>query len=292
MPSDGGQQCGELAAGVMPTFAVFSPDGAHLLVVAGPQNAAGAYVFDSSDGSARVLGPQGVQDFPAGSAPPVWDLSSAVWGVDGTTVLLLPRTAEATGPVLSFDLTSGASSELIQLDAALVNSSPSLWTTTSGLAIVPNAGETNVLWFADIATGTVDDIGGFPEPGGSLVLSSADPLGRTVLVCPKNADGRLGATVGIAVDGSQSGRLLQDSPSCAGSVFSADGTYLALTAQESAGYVLIVVDLAAGRRVLTVPLPVSEPPAPPYLTWDNDVIVAADVTGDWSSPALRIELLH
>ena len=68
-------------------------------------------------------------------------------------------------------------------------------------------------------------------------------------------------------------------------MFSADGTYLALTAQETAGYVLIVVDLAAGRRVLTVPLPVAEPSAPPYLTWDGDVIVATDVTGGWSAPA-------
>lgn len=292
MPDDGAKHCGELAPGVMPTFAVFAQDGDHLLVVAGPQNAAGAYVFDTSDGSTRVLGPQGVQDSPAGSVPPVWDLSSAVWGVDGTTVLLLPRTAEATGPVLSFDLATGASSELIRLDAALANSSPSLWTTTSGLAIVPNSGATNVLWFADFATGTVGDIGDFPEPGGSLVLSSADPLGRTVLVCPKKADGRLGATVGIAVNGSQSGKLLQDSQSCAGSVFSADGTYLALTAREATGYVLIVVDLAAGRRVLTVPLPVSEPAAPPYLTWDGDMIVATDVTGDWSAPSLTIQLQH
>jgi hypothetical protein len=41
---------------------------------------------------------------------------------------------------------------------------------------------------------------------------------------------------------------------------------------------------------LTVPLPVSTPPAPPYLTWNGDVIVAADVTGEWPVASIVVRL--
>ena len=121
VPVSGAKSCGDLASGVTPTFAAFSPDGAHLLVVAGPANSAAAYVFDPTDASVRVLGPEGVLDFAAGSTPPGWDLSSAVWDVDGSSVLLVPRTTQASGPVLDFDLASGAVSESIKLDEALAN---------------------------------------------------------------------------------------------------------------------------------------------------------------------------
>ncbi len=173
------------------------------------------------------------------------------------------------------------------------NGSPSLWTADSGLAVIANKGaDVSTLWWGDFATGGVDDIGGFSEPGGSLLLSSADPLGRTVLVCPRRADGRLGATTVVTVGGGQSAKLLADSLSCAGSVFSADGRYVALTAQVDGSYRLLVVETANGTRVLSVPLPVSEPSSPPYLTWAGDVVVAADVSGTWPIPSVVIRLRH
>lgn len=289
----GDQSCGALAPGVTPTFAAFSPDGAHLLVVAGPVNSAAAYVFDPSDASVRVLGPDGVLDWTAGATPPGWDLSSAVWGVDGSSVLLVPRTTLADGPVLAFDLASGAVSQPITLDAALANSSPSLWTSDTGIAVIANRGDqVSTLWWGDFRTGAVNDIGAFKEPGGSLVLSAADPLGRSVLVCPRKADGRLGATSVVTVEGRQGGKLLDDSLSCAGSVFSADGKYLALTAQVDGSYRLLVVETSTGSRVFSVPLPVSEPTTPPYLTWAADVVVASDVSGNWPISSVLVRLQH
>jgi len=35
---------------------------------------------------------------------------------------------------------------------------------------------------------------------------------------------------------------------------------------------------------------VAEPSAPPYLTWLGDVVVAADVSGEWSAPSLVLRL--
>jgi hypothetical protein len=35
---------------------------------------------------------------------------------------------------------------------------------------------------------------------------------------------------------------------------------------------------------------VSSPSAPPYLTWNGDVIVAADVTGGWPVPSVVVRL--
>jgi hypothetical protein len=280
-----------LATGANPTFAVFAQDGTDLLVVAGPAGAAGVYVFSAADGAARVLGPQGGADFAAGSTPPGWDLSSAAWGADGRTVLLVPRTEQASGPVLLYDLTSGAVTERLRIDAALANSSPSLWTTRTGLAVVANAGDQrNVLWWLDFASGSASRLAVLPESAGTITLSSADPRGRFVLICPRRADGALGAITAVAVDHSESVRLLKDSLSCAGSVSSADGRYLAVTAEFDGAYSLIVVDVTDSSKLLTVPLPVSAPSGPPYLTWDGDVIVAADVTGEWPVPSVVVRL--
>ena len=118
MPVSGERRCGPLAAGATPTFAVFSQDGADLLLVAGPATAAGVYVFRRLGRDRTSARPTGVQDFAAGATPPGWDLSSAVWGADGNSVLLVPITTEASGPVLQFDLTSGTATERLRLDAA------------------------------------------------------------------------------------------------------------------------------------------------------------------------------
>jgi len=281
-----------MAAGVTALFAVFSQDGEHLLVVTGPSTEAGAYVFRAADASVRALGPQGVLEPSADSGPPTWDLSSAVWGVDGTSVLLLPMTTEPTGALLEFDLTSGTVREVLRLDSELANSSPSLWTTRAGLAIVPNTGnQRDALWWADSATGAVRMLTEFPEAGGSLALSGADPAGKLLLVCPRRADGELGATVGVAVDGSQNARILKNSGSCGGAVFSADGLYLAMTAQVDDDYVVTVADRTTGDTVLSTSLLYPrEPNAPPYLTWAGDLIVVSDVTGDWLTPTVLVRL--
>jgi Tol biopolymer transport system component len=177
------------------------------------------------------------------------------------------------------------------MDAALANSSPSLWTTETGLAVVANAGDQrNVLWWLDFVTGSASRIAVLPESGGTIALSSADPQGRFVLICPRRVDGVLGAITAVAVDHSESVRLLPDSLSCAGSVSSADGRYLAVTAEIGGSYSLIVVDVAGSSRVLTVPLPVSPPTGPPYLTWAGDVIVAADAAGEWPVRSLVVRL--
>jgi hypothetical protein len=72
--------------------------------------------------------------------------------------------------------------------------------------------------------------------------------------------------------------------------FDPDGLFLAATAEVGGNYRLIVFDLANGFRVLDVPLPVAAPGAPPYLTWLDDVIVAADVTGTWPTPSINAHL--
>ena len=170
-------------AGVTPAFAVFSPTGAHLLVVAGPGVRSEVYVIDARSWAVQIVGPQGMA--PIGPNPPTWDLSSAAWDVDGAAVLLVPRTAEETGAVLGIELTGGPPYERVRVSADLANSSPSLWSTEAGLVLVANAGEQrNKLWWADFATGAVEAIATFGDPAGSLALSAADPLGRTLLVCP------------------------------------------------------------------------------------------------------------
>jgi len=278
------------ADGVTPAFAVFSPTGAHLLVVAGPAAQSQVYVIDARSWGVQSIGPQGVG--PLGpTTVPRWDLSSAAWDVDGAAVLLVPRTGETTGAVLGIELTGGAPYPRVRLPAGLANSSPSVWSTDAGLAVVANAGDQrSSLWWADFATGAVQAIATFDDPQGSLALSAADPLGRTVLVCPRQPSGALGATVGIAVADRRSAPVRPGSRGCAGAVFSADGSYLALADQLAGGYTVTVVDASSGATVLSVPLPVPAPSAPPYLTWTGDVIVVSDVSGQWplSAALLRI----
>ena len=277
------------AAGVTPAFAVFSPTGAHLMVVAGPAVRSEVYVIDVRSWAVQAIGPQGIG--PATGLAPNWDLSSAAWDVDGSAVLLVPRTGQATGAILGVELTGGAPYQRAVLPAGLANSAPSLWSTAAGIAVVANTGDQrNVLWWADFGTGSVEGIATVGDPDGSLVLGAADPLGRTVLVCQRGPDGALGPTIGIAVADRRTAPLLPGSLSCAGAVFSPDGKYLAVTDQLAAGYVLSVVEAASGVTVLSVPLPVPAPSTPPYLTWTGDVIVASDVTGQWplSAVVLRI----
>jgi hypothetical protein len=291
VPVSGERRCGPMAAGANPTFAVFAQDGSQLLLVAGPVTAAGVYVFDVAGGTARVLGPSGVASFAAGATPPGWDLSSAVWGPDGRSVLLVPKTVDATGPVLQFDLTSGTVTQPVRMDAALANGSPSLWTTRTGLAVVANSGDQrNALWWLNFTTGSANRIAVLPESDGSIVLSSADPLGRFVLICPRHADGVLGTLTAVTVDQSRNVQILPDSVSCAGSVSSPDGAHLAVTTALDGVYSLVVVGVQTRGTELTVPLPVSSPSAPPYLTWNGDVIVAADVTGGWPVPSVVVRL--
>jgi len=278
-------------SGVTPMFAVFSPTGAHLLVVAGPATKSAVYVIDARTWAVQIIGPQGTT--PVGPSPPSWNLSSAAWDIDGAAVLLVPRTADETGAVLDIELAGGPPYERVRLAAELANSSPSLWSTEAGLVLVANAGgQRNKLWWADFATGAAQAIAAFGDTEGSLALSAADPLGRTVLVCPRRADGALGATIGVAVAGRTSAPLRPDSPGCAGVVFSADGKYLALADRLAAGYALTVVEAATGGTVLTVPLPVPVPASPPYLTWAGDVIVVSDVSGQWPLPAAVVRVVR
>lgn len=117
-----------------------------------------------------------------------------------------------------------------------------------------------------------------------------------MLICPRRADGALGASNAAVVhrqspgSGSAAVRLLPDSLSCAGSVFSADGRYLAVTARVDAQYLLIVIDRTTGAKLLSTPLPVPVPSLPPYLTWLDDVIVVNDVTGEWVSRSMIARL--
>jgi hypothetical protein len=290
VPVSGERRCGPLAAGATPAFAVFSQDGSELLLVAGPVTAAGVFVFEVADGTARVLGPSGVASFAAGETPPGWDLSSAVWGPDGRSVLLVPKTVAATGPVLQFDLTSGAVTERLRLDAALANGSPSLWTTTTGLAVVANSGDQRgVLWWFD-TTGSARRIATAPGPGATTVLSSVDPLGRFAMMCSSRAGGAVDTLALVAVDQSATVQVLPDARSCAGSVSSPDGAHLAVTTELDGVYSLVVVGVQNRGTELTVPLSVSPPSAPPYLTWNGDVIVAADVTGEWPVPSVVVRL--
>lgn len=286
----GAGPCGELAPGDQPVFVVFSPDGRRLLLVAGPdEQARAAYVLDTADARVRVIGPAGVTGRAA--EPARWNLSSVAWSADGSAVVLVPHTDGDTGPVLAADVEAGTVTEIFRLPGDLANGRPSIWPTRDGTALVGNTGgDVQTVWWADAASGQLRSIGRFDEAGGSLTLAAADPLGRTVLACARRSDGRLGATVGIDVRTGETARILTDSASCAGAVFSPDGQYAALTATLGSGYSLIVVDPTAARRVLTVPLPVAEPLSPPYLTWLGDTVVISDSSGEWRSRALVVRL--
>ena len=294
-PSGGVGRCASLAAGSTPVFAAFSPDGSRLLVVADSDNIDGAYVLDPVDASVLVLGSDGAQAYAAGSMPPRWDLSTAAWNADGSGVLLVPRTAEPTGPVLEIDL-SGPVTEVLRLDASLANSSPSIWSTFTGLALVTNAGdEGNVLWWADFATHTTNRLPAEPGPSTPVVLGSADPQGRLVLVCARRPGDAAGPAALVPVPTPTGAAptvppALPTPANCPGSVFSPDGRYLALSTEIGGQYTLVVTDLQNGHRVLGVQLDVPAPTVPPYLTWLGDVIVARDVGGQWQPPSLVVHL--
>jgi DNA-binding beta-propeller fold protein YncE len=282
--------CASLPDGNSPRFAAFSPDGGSMLFVVGPDEHHGAvYVIDSGTAQVRVIGPDGIAAPSAN--PPRWDLSSASWSVDGSGVLLVPRTDGSDGAVLAVDPRTGRLSEVGRLPADLANGSPSIWSTGRGLALVASTGpDPGSLWWLPADRATPVDIGRFQEPGGSLHLAAADPPGRLVMVCPRDADGRLGEIVAVGVESGRSARVLQDSASCAGAVFSPDGSVVVLTATVAGGYSLVVVEVVSGRRLLTVPLPVPEPASPPYLTWKDNTVVALDTSGRWPTPSLIIGL--
>jgi len=287
-----GSRCAELADQDRPAFAVYSPDGKQLLIAAGPDGSAdrSIYVLDTDDASVRVIGPDGVADASTGE-PPRWDLSSVAWSVDGSSVVIVPHTEADTGAVLSADLATGAVTGIVRLPADLANASPSIWPTRNGIALIVNSGQDRqTLWWQYPGDTAPADIARFQQDGGSLHLSAADPLGRVVLTCPRTADGRLGATIAVGVDSRRANPALNDSVSCAGAVFSADGRFAALTAQLAGTYSLVIMEVLTNRRVLTVPLPVPEPSQPPFLTWFDDVVVAADVSGEWSAPSLIMRL--
>ena len=284
--------CAALAPGDSPTLALFSPDGEYLLVVAGHPPDIGAYVLATEDASVRVLGTDGVRDFTTGSAPPRWDLSSAAWGASGSSVLLLPMTDQSAGDLIEFDLTSGGVGRSVELPAELANSSPSLWAAAGGIAVVPNIGALrHTLWWADTEGGGVRKLTEVAEPEASLLLSAVDPTGRIVLVCPRSAAGFLGATVGVVVDIAQTSPLLKNSDSCAGAVFSADGRYLATTAEVAGDHLLTIVDRASGESVLVSSLDFpAAPKVPPLLTWHGDTIVATALSGDSATPTVLVRL--
>jgi Tol biopolymer transport system component len=166
-----------------------------------------------------------------------------------------------------------------------------MWTTHTGLAVVANSGEErNALWWFDFATGAARRIADAPEPGGTTVLSSVDPLGRFAMICSRRASGAVDALALVAVDQSATVQVLPDAQSCAGSVSSPDGAHLAVTTELDGVYSLVVVGVQNRGTELTVPLSVSTPSAPPYLTWHGDVIVAADVSGEWPVRSVVVRL--
>ena len=291
-PGAGPESCAQLSEADRPTFAVYSPDGLRLLLVAGPDGSAdrSIYVIEADDGAIRVIGPDGVTDHSAGN-PPRWNLETVAWSPDGS-VVIIPHTDADTGPVLLANLADGSVTESTRLPDVLANGKPSIWPTRNGTALVLNDGpDRRYLWWDfEPSTPSMTAIGSFQVEGGSLYLATADPLGRFVLACPRSPDGRLGATVGVNVLSRESFPGRTDSTSCAGAVFSADGRYLALTAQLAGGYSLVVVEVSTNRRVVTAALPVTEPTQPPYLTWLGDVVVAVDVSGGWAAPSLIMRL--
>lgn len=289
-PADAQEVCATLPPGDVTSFAAFSPDGSSLLVVAGPDAQHDAvYIIDSASADVRVIGQDGT--VAPSVDPHRWDLSSASWAVDGSGVVLVPHTDGVDGPVVTADPRTGRLTEVGRLTADLANGTPSIWSTGRGLALVGSSGpDPATLWWLPAGRTAPVEIGRFPEAGGSLHLVAADPPGRIVLVCPRAADGRLGGLVAIVVDTGQTSRVLKDTASCGGAVFSPDGSRAVLTAGLPGGYSLLVVDVMSGRRVLTVPLPVAEPATPPYLTWKGDTVVALDTGGEWPTPSLIIAL--
>jgi dipeptidyl aminopeptidase/acylaminoacyl peptidase len=296
-PIDGGDAvCAELAQGDRPRTVLFSPDGRHLLILGGPdEQHRVVYVMDTATGAVRVVGPDGVTELS--TDPAVWAVSRVGWSSDGSALIVLPFTTGDDGPILAVPIDSDAVGEIARLPADLVNGQPTIHAGGAGIALAAHlTGDRQTVWWVDRTTGSARVVGRFEQPGGSVVVTAVDPPGDGVLACPWNADGSLGATVRFATDGSDVGSgsegtpLLAESRSCAGTVYSPDGRFLAMTAELDGGYTLLIVDLQADRRVLSTALPVSEPTMPPFLTWLDDTVVATDLSGNWPAPALVIRL--
>lgn len=258
--------------------------------MAGPdEHHTAVYVIDSATAQVRVIGPDTVE--APSATPPRWDPSGVTWSADGSRVLLVLRTDTADAAVVAADPRAGGVTELGRLPADLANGSPSLRSTGQGLAVVAGTGpERGSLWWLPVDRTTPVDLGRFADAGGSLHLITADPQGRIVMVCARDAAGGLGEVVAVAVASGQVRRALSDSPSCAGAAFSPDGSVAAMAATVAGGYALLLVDIVSGARRLTVPLPVPEPDSPPFLTWTGSTIVALDATGRWLTPSVIIEL--
>ena len=95
------------------------------------------------------------QDFAAGATPPGWDLSSAVWGADGHSVLLVPRTDGGVRPGTAVrpDLGGGHRTPPVGRRAGEQFAEPV--DDPTGLAVVANSGdERDALWWFDFATGS------------------------------------------------------------------------------------------------------------------------------------------
>lgn len=288
--SGGDGTCAALADGDSPSFAQFSNDGASLLLLAGPdEHSRTVYVITTADGAVRVIGPTGVDDLGAGP-PPRWDLATAEWVVGGRGILLVPRSDQMDAPILGVSLTSQRVFEVGELAGDMTTANLTIRASAVGVAIAADGGTARgyLWWLADGTTIMSRILRS--EPGGSIHVSAIDPRGRYVAVCSRRSDGRLGPTEVAVVEVTMSVRLLAESDSCAGATFSANGGQLAMTVSLDGGYSLLLFDIGTSRRVLTVPLPVTEPSTPPYLTWLGDVVVISDVSGEWATPTLIVRL--
>lgn len=289
----GDPTCVDLAEGDRPAVGLFSPDGASLLVLAGPdEHARAVYVVPVTGAPVRVVGPTGVDDLATGP-PPRWDLGAAAWTVDGSTVLLAPRTDHLEASLLAADLGSKRVVDVGQVFGEMTTADLRIRASTVGVALSSNGPSSGqFLWWLGAGTKILYRLARTDQNGGSVYLVAADPRGQWVLSCPRAADGTLGAIAVTSVQSLQnvSVGLLPDSTSCGGAAFSADGRQLAVTVMLDGHYSLVVLDVASGRRVLTAALPVAEPAAPASVTWLDDVIVVADVSEGQATPSLIVRL--
>lgn len=290
---DGGGDgtCAALADGDRPSWARFSDDGASLLVLAGPdENSRTLYVIATADGSVRVIGPTGVDDLAAGP-PPRWDLATAEWVVGGKGILLVPRSDHMDAPILGVSLTSERVFEVGEMPGDLTTANTTIRASADGVAIAADGGTARgFLWWLADGAANATRISRTAEEGGSIHLSAVDPYGRYVVGCSRGPDGRLGASSIASVENMSSVRLLSGTESCGGAVFDGTGNRLALTVTVDGAYSLVISAYLVGHRMLTVPLPVTEPSKPPDVTWLNDVVVISDVSGDWATPSLIVRL--
>lgn len=287
--------CVELAPADRPSFGLFSPDGAWLLVLAGPdEHSRAAYVIPVTGGVTHVIGPTGIDDL-ATTPPPHWDLATAAWTVDSSAVLLAPRTDQLDAALLAADLGSKRIGEVGQLFGEMTNADLRIRASAVGVAMSsdgPSSGQ--FLWWLGAGTKVLYRLARNESSGGSVYLVAADPRGQSVLSCPRAADGTLGAITVTSVQSPQtvSAELLSDSKSCGGAAFSPDGSQLAVTAMLDGRSSLVVLNVASGRRVLTTALPGAQPAVPASVTWWDDVIVVSDAGGDQVTPSSVIVRLR